>query len=176
MAQGFTCAEIEKILLLDERTLGRYIKLYRNEGIDGLTADNYQGGGGKLSGGQIRELKEELDTKLYRTAEEICEYVRKRFKARYTAPGMVQMLHRTGYTYKKASSVPGKADKEKQERFIRKYKRRYKRLPEDEKVYFMDGSHPTFNNHAGYGWIRKGGRFETASQDGRKRINLMGRL
>jgi transposase len=174
MAQGFTYAEIEKILLLDERTLNRYKKLYRNEGIDGLTANNYQGGGGKLGDEQIRELKEELDTKLYRTAEEICEYVWKRFKVRYTASGMVQTLHRIGYTYKKASSVPGKADKEKQEAFVKRYKRRYKTLSEDEKVYFMDGSHPTFNNHAGYGWIRKGGRFEIPSQDGRKRINLLG--
>jgi transposase len=174
MAQGFTYAEIEKILLLDERTLNRYKKLYKNKGVDGLTANNYQGSSGKLSDEQIRELKEELGTKLYRTAEEICEYVLKRFKVKYTAPGMVQTLHRIGYTYKKASSVPGKTDKEKQERFVRRYKRRYKTLSEDEKVYFMDGSHPTFNNHVGYGWIRKGERFEIPSQDGRKRINLMG--
>jgi hypothetical protein len=96
------------------------------------------------------------------------------FKERYTVPGMVQTLHRLGYSYKKGSSVPGKADKEKQESFIKTYKRRYKKLSEDEKVYFMDGSHPTYNNHIGYGWIRKESRFEIKSQDGRKRINLMG--
>jgi transposase len=174
MAQGFTYEEIEKILLLDERTLNRYKKVYRNEGIDGLVANNYQGKSSKLSDEQINELRAELDANLYQTAEEVCEYVLKRFKVRYTVKGMVQTLHRLGYSYKKASSVPGKADKEQQEAFVKRYKRRYKKLSEGEKVYFMDGSHPTFNNHAGYGWIRKGGRFELPSQDGRKRINLLG--
>jgi transposase len=174
MAQGFTYLEIGKILRLDERTLNRYKNLYKDEGIDGLVANNYQGSGYKLSTEQIETLRQELDSKIYRTAEEVCGYVWKTFKVRYTVKGMVQTLHRLGYSYKKASSVPGKADREKQELFIKRYKRRYKKLLEDEKVYFMDGSHPTFNNHIGYGWIRKGGRFEMRSQDGRKRINLMG--
>jgi transposase len=38
----------------------------------------------------------------------------------------------------------------------------------------MDGSHPTFNNHIGYGRMRKGIGFEIKSQDGWKLINLMG--
>ncbi|MDR0656520.1 MAG: IS630 family transposase [Treponema sp.] len=174
LSQGFTYAEIEKILLLDERTLNRYKQLYKSEGIDGLVANNYQGSRYKLSDDQIKELQQELDSKIYRTSEEICEYVWKTFKVKHTAQGMVQTLHRIGYSYKKASSVPGKADKEKQEAFVRRYKRRYKKLSEDEKVYFMDGNHPTFNNHIGYGWIRKGERFEIKSQDDRKRINLLG--
>jgi hypothetical protein len=74
------------------------------------------------------------------------------------------------------SNIPGKADKAKQEAFVKTYKRRYKKLAEGEKVYFMDGSHPAFNNHLGHGWIRKGGGFEIRSQDGRKRINLMGAI
>jgi transposase len=72
MVQGFTYAEIERILLLDERTINRYKRLYRNEGIDELTANNYQGSSYKLSYEQIKELKEELDSKIYRTAEEVC--------------------------------------------------------------------------------------------------------
>jgi transposase len=144
IAQGFSYYEIEKILLLDERTLNRYKNLYKHKGIDGLVANNYQGSSYKLSDEQIELLKQELDSKIYWTAEEICEYVKKTFKVSYTVKGMVQTLHRLGYSYKKASSVPGKADKEKQQAFIKRYKRRYKRLAEDEKVYFMDGSHPTF--------------------------------
>jgi transposase len=175
MVQGFTYKEIEKILLLDERTLNQYRWLYKNEGIDGLVRNNYQGSGYKLNDEQIKELKQELNSKIYRTAEEACEYVWKKFKIRYTVKGMVQTLYRLGYSYKKASSVPGKADKRKQEAFVRSYKRRYKKLSEEENVYFMDGrSHRTYNNHIGYGWIQKWRRFEIKSQDGRKRINLMG--
>jgi hypothetical protein len=39
--------------------------------------------------------------------------------------------------------VPGKMDPEEQKSFVKRYKRRYKRLSEDEKVYFLDGCHPT---------------------------------
>jgi hypothetical protein len=48
MDDGFTVTEIERILLLDERTLYRYKKIYINRGIDGLVEGNYQGGFYKL--------------------------------------------------------------------------------------------------------------------------------
>ena len=117
MADGFTYQQIEKILLLDERTLSRYKKLYLEKGIDGLTANNYQGRLFKLNEEQINRLKEELDSVLYATAESICEYVCKTFSVRYTAQGMVQTLHRLGYRYKKTTIVPGKMDPEKQKEF-----------------------------------------------------------
>ena len=43
IADGFTYSQIEKILLLDERTLNRYKKMYIEHGIDGLVENNYQG-------------------------------------------------------------------------------------------------------------------------------------
>jgi transposase len=172
--QGFTYEQIERILLLDERTLNRYKRIYTEEGIDGLTANNYQGRNYKLTEEQIKILKEELNTLLYSTAEEVAEYVRKQFNVKYSVKGMVQTLHRLGYAYKRARSIPGKFDVKKQMAFVRTYKRRYKSLSGNEKVYFMDGSHPTFNSHIGYGWIQKGKEFPVKSQDGRKRINLMG--
>ena len=79
MAQGFTYREIEKILLLDERTLNRYKHHYKEQGIDGLTLNNYQGGRYKLSDEQRAALQRELDAKIFRTAEEIRDYVKKIF-------------------------------------------------------------------------------------------------
>ena len=174
IADGFTYPQIEKILLLDQRTLNRYKKIYIQQGIDGLVANNYQGRQCKLSEEQIKKLKEELDSRLYASAEAVCEYVLRAFKISYTAKGMAQTLRRLGYRYKKTSIVPGKMDPEKQKKFVKKYKRRYKNLSKDEIVYFVDGTHPTYNSHAGYGWIAVGKRFAIRSQDGRKRLNLMG--
>jgi transposase len=174
MSDGFTYRQIEKILLLNERTLMRYKKIYNEKGIDGLVANNYQGRQYKLSEEQINELKHELDCNLYETAESVCEYVKKTFCIRYTTQGMVQTLRRLGYRYKKTTIVPGKVNPEKQRDFVKSYKRRFYRLSDNEKVYFMDGSHPTYNNYAGYGWIAVGKRFSIKSQDGRMRLNLMG--
>ena len=68
IADGFTYAQIEKILLLDERTFNRYKKIYIEKGIDGLVENNYQGRQCNLSKEQIEQLKQELDNKLYATA------------------------------------------------------------------------------------------------------------
>src|SRR5215510_9846094 len=174
MADGFTYPQIERILLLDGRTLSRYKKIYLEQGIDGLVVNNYQGRQFKLSEEEINQLKQELDKQLYETAESVCEYVKKTFEIHYTSAGMVQMLKRLGYRYKKTSLVPGKMDPVKQERFVKSYKRRFNRLLEGERVYFVDGSHPTYNSRAGYGWIAVGKKFPIKSQDGRKRLNLMG--
>jgi transposase len=73
MAQGFTYTEIEKILVLDERTVNWYRGLYKEEGIEGLVANTYQGSSYKLRDEQIMELKQELDTKIYRRVEEVRE-------------------------------------------------------------------------------------------------------
>ena len=174
IADGFTYPQIKKILLLDERTFNRYKNIYIEKGIEGIVENNYQGRQCNLSEEQITKLKQELDSKLYETAEEVCEYVKQQFNVQYTPEGMVHLLHRLGYRYKKATIVPGKIDPVKQEKFVKKYKRRLKKLSEDEVVYFLDGCHPTYNSHAGYGWIAIGKQFAIKSQDGRKRINLMG--
>jgi transposase len=172
--KGYTYQQIEEILLIDERTLGRYKKIYLEKGVVGLISDNYSGGVYKLSEDQRKILAIELDSKPYATAADICEYVRKTFNVHYSQHGMVKTLHRIGYSYKKTCPVPGKADIEKQKEFIKKYESDYKALPDNEKVYFLDGCHPTFNNHFGYAWIKKGSDFQIKTQDGRKHLNLMG--
>ena len=174
ISKGYTYPQIKEILLLDERTLNRYKHIYQEQGIDGLVANNYQGRQSALSEEQIELLKTELRLHLYPTAEAICDYVNKTFHVRYSAKGMVALLHRIGFSYKKATIVPGKIDTGKQQQFVKTYCRRYKNLPDNEKVYFLDGCHPTYNSHAGYAWIERGEQFKIPSQDGRQRVNLLG--
>jgi transposase len=174
ISDGFTYPEIEKILLLNERTLNRYKTIYKEQGIDGLVANNYQGGSYKLSEEQTELLKKELNSKIYPAAGAVCAFVKENFGIKYTVNGMVQTLHRLGYSYKKATSVPGKLNEAKQKAFVEMYKKEYKTLPEDEKLYFMDDCHPTFNNHFGRGWVETGKEFRIKSHSGRERINLMG--
>ena len=157
-----------------DSTLGRYKQIFQEKGVVGLISDNYSGSSYKLSEEQRSLLSTELDSTPYQTAADICEYVQKTFNVRYSPQGMVQTLHRIGYSYKKTCPVPGKADIEKQKEFIKKYETDYKSLPDNEKVYFLDGCHPTFNNHFGYAWIKKGTDFQIKTQDGRKHLNLMG--
>ena len=172
--KGWTYEEIKEVLLLDERTLNRYKKLYKTGGIDAIVKNNYQGGFYKLSDLQIQELTKALDNNLFSNASEVCEYVRKNFGIKYTPQGMVKTLHRLGYSYKKTRTVPGKADIEKQKRFIEGYERLRNSLSEKEKIFFMDATHPTHNMIPGYAWIKTGREKVIKTNDGRKRVNLIG--
>jgi len=83
-------------------------------------------------------------------------------------------LKRHGFSYKKPSLVPGKANKEQQERWIAEYYQLKQNLAKDETICFMDGVHPSHNTQLSYGWIKKGYRKELASNTGRSRLNLSG--
>jgi len=174
LAQGFTYPEVEKVLLLDDRTIRRYRDLYLKKGIEGLLESNYKGRQPKLTDQQEKEFVDHLEKNLYATALEICKYIEEKYNIKFTSDGMVITLHRLGFSYKKTKIVPSKADREKQEEFVKKYEELKNNLKPNEKVYFMDGVHPTHNVMPSYGWIKKGEDKEVKSNTGRQRINLNG--
>ncbi|MDI6751793.1 MAG: hypothetical protein QME07_02900 [bacterium] len=46
----------------------------------------------------------------------------------------------------------------------------------NDKIYFMDATHPCHNSMPSYGWIPKGKTKELPSNTGRKRININGAI
>ena len=121
LSNGFTYPEIEKVLLLDDRTIRRYRDLYLKKGIEGLLKNNYKGCQPELTDQQEKELNCHLEQNLYSTAAEICKYLEGKYNVQFTPDGMVITLHRLGFSYKKTKIVPSKADKEKQEEFVTYY-------------------------------------------------------
>ena len=174
LSDGWTIEQIAAALLLDKRTIMRYKQTYLSKGLDGLLENNYQGGLYKLSEDQRIALMKELDTHLFSTAQEVCQFVWKNYKIKYTAEGMVQTLRRLGYSYKKTKAVPGKADRKEQEKFVEKYKSIKRELKGKEKIYFSDAVHPTYNMMPAYAWIKKGEERTVKTNTGRKRMNILG--
>lgn len=175
LGTGYEYAEVEKILLLDERTLRRYEDIFLSSNVEGLLEKNYKGKSRYLSIEQETELSKHISENLYGTAQEIRNYISKEYGITYTTEGLVKVLHRLGFSYKKAKLVPAKADIEKQAAFIKQYKDlRNKIDAETETIYFVDGVHPTHNVMPQYGWIKKGEEKEIKSNSGRERINLHG--
>ena len=172
--KDYTYQEIEDALLLDERTVRRYRDIYREMGVDGLIIDNYKGGLSKLSLEQQKQLGKHVESNLLPTAASICKHVQKTMNVTYTPEGMVILLHRLGFSYKKTKKVPAKANREKQEEFLQKYEELKESLKRTEKIYFMDGVHPTHNVMPAYCWIRTGTEKEVKSNTGRERVNING--
>jgi transposase len=122
----------------------------------------------------IRSLEKHLRSKTYLSVRAICRYAKHTFGKAYSVPGMTQLLHRRGFVYKKTKVVPGKFDPRKQA-FFRKFYTALKECknPQD-RIYFLDATHPQHNTKAAYGWMYKGDVKTVKGNSGRQRLNLNG--
>ncbi len=89
---------------------------------------------------------------------------------------MADLLHRSGYAYKKPKIVPGKANVKTQEEFVEFYKKLKQTKETNDPIYHIDGVHPQHNSVAAYGWIKKGEVKELKSNTGRQRLNINGAI
>jgi hypothetical protein len=102
---------------------------------------------------------------------EVVDIIKKKFDVDYSLCGVTDLLHRLGFSYKKAKAILGKAKKEEQELFILEYYR----LKQEGKIYFLDSTHPEHNPVISYEWIKKGEDFEVLTHNSfRYRLNING--
>lgn len=173
---GYSFEQIAKILFRDDQTIRNYLGKFEKGGIENLLSDKYAGYSGCLTEEEKGELAKHLEEYTYLDTSPIIDYVGFTFCRKYTQSGMRDLLHRLGFVYKKASRVPGKADAEKQQKFINAFKEIMREKSPDVPVLFMDAVHPQHNSMPAYGWIKKGERKEVPSNTGRERININGAL
>ena len=174
--QGFSYTETAKLLMLEETTVRRYEKDYEAKGVDGLLESHYHGSEGNLTKEQEEELREYLRKHIYQTVKSVVFYVTKTYKIAYSIEGMTHLLHRLRFVYKKTKVIPGKHNVEKQEQFKKEYETLKTSKNSEDKIYFVDASHPHHNNRPFYGWIYKGEEKAIKTNSGKKRINLNGAL
>lgn len=171
--KGWTYMQIADALLLTDEAIRHHISEYKAS--KKLKTEN-KGTVEKLSFGDSKLLQQHLNKHTYLYVKDIVAYVKSVFKINYTVSGMTHWLRRNGFSYKKPSLVPGKANAEAQAKWILEYKQLKQNLSENETICFMDGVHPTHNTQVTYGWIKKGLRKELAANSGRSRLNLTGAL
>ena len=171
--KGWSWTEIAEALLITEGAVRKHVSEYQI--IKKLRLEN-KGSAEKLSLAQEHELVKHLEDHTYLHVKEIVFYVWSRWEVVYTDSGMTKWLKRHGFSYKKPCLVPGKADAEKQKKWIEEYRKLKASLPADEAICFTDGVHPTHNVQLAYGWIKKGVAKEIPSNTGRSRVNLAGAI
>jgi transposase len=174
LGSGWSVSEVAEALLVDETTIYNWFEIYCNGGEKELLVMHHQGAEAKLNETQQQELAKHLDENTYLTSKDIRHYVKKTYKAKYSATGMKDLLHRLGFVYKKPKHVPGKLDPEKQKEFVEEYEKLLKTKGKNNPIYFGDASHPQFNSIPAYGWIRRGKEKHLKSNGGRKRVNIHG--
>ena len=115
---GWTFKDIAEALLLDQETISRHVKEYREQ--QKLTI-NTGGSESKLSSDQAMEIIKHLDEVTYLKVSEICIYVQEEYGITYTVNGMTNWLKSNGFSYKKPKGTPAKADPVAQQEFIEEY-------------------------------------------------------
>jgi len=173
---GWSLMKISEALLLDPKTIRRYESLYEEGGIELLCSDNYMGRQCSLTEDEQEDLKTELNRKIYLSTAEIVSFVKRTFGIEYSSGGMVNLLHRLGFSYKKPSLVPGKADEVAQREFLNEIEQLKSTKNPEDKLFFMDGVHPQHNSLPAYGWLPRGEETKLKSNTGRQRANLSGAL
>lgn len=171
--KGWSFEKIAEALLLTEQAIRQHVDEYKSS-----KKLKPEGGGSeeKLTADQSEQLEAHLQEQTYLYVKDISAYVQVTFGTTYTVPGMRSWLQRHGFSYKKPAVVPGKANREQQQKWLADYEKLRRGLPGDETICFIDGVHPTHNVQPAYGWIKKGVRKEIPANTGRSRLNLSGAI
>lgn len=170
-SEGWTVSSIAQALRVHESTITRHVKDYlKNQKL------NFSKGGKEslLSEAQTEALITHLSTTLYHHTHDIIDYIERRWNIRYSVPGLNKWLHRNGFSYKKPKGRPHKAEEQKQAEFIELYENLKSELSPNEKLLFIDATHPTQATKISYGWIRTGKTQEVSTTASRTRLNLIG--
>ena len=170
---GWAKQEIAEVLLLTVESVRLHIQEYRTS--QKLKPEN-GGSSSKLTKEQTENLLGHLQDHTYLYTKEIVAYVKSAFDLEYTVAGMFSWLKAHGFSYKKPAIVPGKANLQAQEEWIKDYWKLKESLPSSDAICFIDGVHPTHNTKLAFGWIKKGQRKEILTNTGRQRLNISGAI
>lgn len=170
---GYTLDEIAKVLLLSREGIRKHLIDYHEDNkLDTQNGGNYS----KLNSEQENDLIKHLETNNYVYARDIGLYIEKQYCVSYSLGGIIKLLHRLGFSYKKPKLIPGKLDVNKQEEFKLEYSLLKGNLGKDEAIYFMDSVHPQYQTRARFGWIKKNVVKTLPSFSGWKRKHIIGAI
>src|SRR5262249_32015341 len=92
VADGRTQQGLAALLGVPRRTVRKWLRLFRTQGLDGLCTLGLQGDPGKLRPAQVERLKAEIATGCFLTAQQICDGIQETFRVSYSARGMRDLL------------------------------------------------------------------------------------
>src|SRR5690242_8765285 len=113
--EGWSSQQIAKVLLITDQAVRNHIEEYKTS--KKLNPEN-GGSEEKLSKEQSEQLETHLQEHTYLYVSDIVAYVKITFKITYTNHGLRNWLQRHGFSYKKPAIVPGKANKEQQQKWL----------------------------------------------------------
>ncbi len=174
--KGWSFAEVAEALFIDDLTIRLWFKEFQESGVEGLVLFDLKGGSSALSPLQIEELRVWATEALPTSTTEIGQFVLERFGVDYGRSGLIKLMNRIGFDWKKPESVPGKIDVETQQKFIDAHEDLRNSLGPDEAVVYVDAVHPTHQAKPAGRWLPRAQRCALPTAFGRDRLNLHGAI
>lgn len=174
---GWSCERTAEALYLDDDTVRSWRKTYDAEGMDGLRRFEAGGSASHLSRTQEDELIAYVSEGLPRSSREVATFLNQRFGVVYESrSGLIALLHRLGFAYKKPDAIGRGMKADEQSAFIDGYENLLNSLDPDEAVLFVDAVHPTYAARTVGCWAPKTESVAVLQTSGRERLNIHGAL
>jgi transposase len=141
--QGWSCERVAEALLLDDDTVRNWHRAFERGGIEALKTFDHDGSAGRLTKEQEIALGDWIDAHCPRSIRMIGAWLKRTFGVSYSRSGLIALLHRLGFDYRKPETMPRGLDDAKQQAFIDQYENLLNTMGVDEAVVFVDAVHPT---------------------------------
>src|SRR5271163_939626 len=174
--EGWSCERVGAALLLDDDTVRNWRRAYERGGVEGLRSFGHEGAGSRLSREQETALSDWVGAELPRSARLVGAWLARTFGQRYSRSGLIVLLHRLGFDYRKPEAMPRGLDDAKQQAFIDDYENLLNTMEIDEAVVFVDAVHPTHQVRPVGCWAPKGVAIAVEQTTGRDRLNIHGAI
>ena len=174
--RGWSCERVGAALLLDDDTVRDWHRAYERGGVEGLKSFDHEGGASRLTDEQAIALGDWIDAHCPRSTRTIGAWLRRSFGLSYSRSGLIALLHRLGFDYRKPEAMPRGLDDAKQQAFIDAYENLLNTMGLDEAVVFVDAVHPTHQVRPAGCWARKDVAVAVEQTTGRDRLNIHGAI
>ena len=112
--QGWSCERVAAALLLDDDTVRAWRRAYEQGGVEGLKTFGHEGSSSHLTHEQEIALSEWIDAHCPRSTRKIGAWLKRTFAVSYSRLGVIALLHRLGFDYRKPEAMPRGLDDAKQ--------------------------------------------------------------
>src|SRR5215216_2282348 len=104
--QGWSCEKVAAALLLDDDTVRGWCRAYEKDGLEGLTRFGHEGSECRLTEEQQAAVKAFVTKRLPRSTNAVGAWLKKNFAIEYSHSGLITLLHRLGFEYRKPCKNP----------------------------------------------------------------------
>jgi transposase len=174
--RGWSCERVAAALLLDDDTVRAWHSAYEQGGVEGLRTFGHEGGSSRLTDEQASALSDWIDAQCPRSARKVGAWLKRSLGLSYSRSGLIALLHRLGFRYRKPEAMPRGLDDAKQQAFIDTYEDLLNTMGLDEAVVFVDAVHPTHQVRPAGCWARKKAAIAVEQTTGRDRLNIHGAI